>query len=89
VGDPEELNNITELFCKNRTSPLLIGAVKSNIGHAETASGMGTLAKVIISMEAGCIPGNLHFKTPNPTIPGLVDGRLQVILYLDDIFVKI
>lgn len=78
AGDPQELNSITDVFCKNRKSPLLIGSVKSNMGHAETASGMCSLAKVLIAMELGIIPGNLHFNEPNPDVSGLLDGKLKV-----------
>lgn len=58
--------------------PLLIGSVKSNMGHAEPASGLCSIAKVITAMERGFIPPNLHFNEPNPYIPGLTDGRLKV-----------
>lgn len=78
VGDPQEVNSIADLFCKNRKGPLLIGSVKSNMGHSEPASGLCSLAKVLIAMEAGLIPANLHFKSPNTDIPALSDGRLKV-----------
>nr|XP_018912187.1 PREDICTED: fatty acid synthase-like [Bemisia tabaci] len=79
VGDPVEMNTVAAVFAENRDSPLLIGSVKSNMGHAEAASGLCSIAKVLIAMETGAIPGNLHFKQPNPNIPGLLDGRLQVV----------
>ena len=41
--------------------------------------GLAALAKVLISMEAQTLTPNLHYKTPNPEIPGLVDGRLRVV----------
>ena len=41
--------------------------------------GLAALAKVLIAMEDGAIPANLHFTTPNPDIPGLSDGRLKVV----------
>ena len=62
-----------------RTSPLLIGSVKSNMGHAEPASGICSVAKVIITMERGFIPANLHFQTPNQYIDGLKNGQLKVV----------
>lgn len=49
------------------------------MGHSEPASGLCSLAKIVISLESGKIPGNIHFATPNPDIPALLDGRLQVI----------
>lgn len=48
VGDPEELNAIDEIFTKNRTNPLKIGSIKSNLGHTEGVSGITSIAKVII-----------------------------------------
>lgn len=80
AGDPQEVNSITEFFCpEDRKTPLLIGSVKSNMGHSEPASGVCSLAKVLIAMEAGVIPANLHYKTPNPDLIGIIDGRIKVV----------
>jgi len=79
VGDPEESNSIDEVFCRNRTEPLLIGSVKSNMGHSEAVSGLCSIAKILIAMETGVIPANLHFSAPNPKIPALREGRIRVV----------
>ncbi|XP_039309372.1 fatty acid synthase-like [Solenopsis invicta] len=79
VGDRVEVTSIDKLFCKDRKTPLLIGSVKSNMGHSEPASGLCSIAKVLIAMEAGVIPANLHFNTPNPDIPALKEGRIRVV----------
>ncbi|XP_011264667.2 fatty acid synthase-like [Camponotus floridanus] len=79
AGDPEEMGAIDKFFCKDRKTPLLIGSVKSNMGHAEPTSGLCAIAKLLIAMETGVIPANLHFATPNPKIPALTDGRIRVI----------
>jgi len=80
VGDRQEGNSVSEVFCgEGRSTPLLIGSVKSNMGHAEPASGLASLAKVLIAIHDRAIPANLHFKEPNSDIPGLLDGRLKVI----------
>lgn len=79
VGDPQEVNAITDFFCKDRKTPLLIGSVKSNMGHSEPASGVCSIAKILIAMEAGIIPGNLHYKNTNPDLYGLMDGRVKVV----------
>lgn len=78
VGDPQEANAIADVFCKDRNTPLLVGSVKSNMGHSEPASGLCSVAKVLIAMESGVIPPNLHYQDPNPDIPALSDGKLQV-----------
>lgn len=62
-----------------RKEPLLVGAVKSSIGHTEGSSGLCSLTKVIFSMENHCIPANLHMKEPNPKIEGLMSGILKPI----------
>lgn len=79
VGDPQELNSIAQALCASRQDPLLIGSIKSNMGHPEPASGLAALAKVLLCLEHGLWAPNLHFHSPNPKIPGLQDGRLQVV----------
>ena len=68
VGDPIEANSIGAVFGENRTTDLIMGSVKSNIGHLEAASGMASLIKVVMSLKNEMIPPNIHFKTPNPQI---------------------
>jgi len=46
AGDPQEVAAIYNSLCKNRETPLMIGSVKSNLGHAEPASGFNQIAKV-------------------------------------------
>ncbi|NWX54169.1 FAS synthase, partial [Promerops cafer] len=79
VGDPQEVNGITGIFCGCEREPLLIGSTKSNMGHPEPASGLAALAKVILSLEHGLWTPNLHFNNPNPDIPALRDGSLEVV----------
>ena len=80
AGDQQEANSVAEVFCTNgRSDPLLIGSIKSNMGHPEPASGLAALAKVLIAIHDHAIPANLHFNQPNPDIPGLLDGRLKVL----------
>ncbi|NXG58624.1 FAS synthase, partial [Hemiprocne comata] len=79
AGDPEELKGIVNFFCKCEREPLRIGSTKSNMGHPEVASGLAALAKVILSLEHGLWAPNLHFNTPNPAIPALQDGALEVV----------
>lgn len=79
VGDIEEANTVDEVFCRNRKTPLKIGSVKTNLGHAEPASGVCSIAKVILAFETGYIAPNLHFENPRKEILGLVEGRMQVV----------
>ncbi|KAK7080814.1 hypothetical protein SK128_019451 [Halocaridina rubra] len=79
VGDPQEVDALADVFCQGRTDPLLLGSVKSNMGHSEPASGLCSIVKVLLAMQNGEIPKNLHFKSPNKEIPALVDGRIKVV----------
>jgi acyl transferase domain-containing protein/NADPH:quinone reductase-like Zn-dependent oxidoreductase/SAM-dependent methyltransferase/acyl carrier protein len=70
VGDPIEAHALSEAFCSERPeeAPLIIGSIKTNLGHLETAAGMAGLLKAMLVLEHREIPGSLHFKTPNPHI---------------------
>ena len=83
VGDPEELAAVDQIFCKGRQTPLLIGSVKSNMGHSEPASGLCSVVKVLIAMEHGLIPPNLHFSNPKQDVEGLLAGRFKVHILLE------
>lgn len=80
VGDQQECNAILNAFCKDRTNALLIGSVKSNMGHSESSAGLCSIVKSILTFETGTIAPNIHFETPNKNIIGLKDGRLKIVL---------
>lgn len=71
LGDPIEADALAEALCQGRdpAQPLVLGAVKSNLGHLEAAAGMAGLLKVLLALRHGRIPPNLHFTAPNPLIP--------------------
>ncbi|XP_060517485.1 fatty acid synthase-like isoform X2 [Cylas formicarius] len=79
AGDPEEVNTIEDALLKQRSSPLLVGSVKSNMGHAESAASLCSVAKAIIAFETNIIPPNLHYNTPRGGLKVLKDGRLIVV----------
>nr|XP_034827721.1 fatty acid synthase isoform X1 [Maniola hyperantus] len=79
VGDPEELKAIDAVFCTGRSEPLMIGSVKSNLGHSEPASGLCSVAKLCIAYTTGYIPPNLNYCTPRDGVPALAEGKLTVI----------
>lgn len=70
AGDPKEAKSIAAVFRDHRSAddPLYIGAVKTNIGHLEGASGIASLIKTILVLEKGIIPPNLWFEKVNPDI---------------------
>ena len=78
VGDPEECRTLDRVFCTNRKEPLLIGSVKSNMGHSEASSGICSVTKVLLAFEEGAVAPNINFETPRKDIPSLVEGRLKV-----------
>lgn len=68
LGDPIEVNALGAAF-GDRKTPLLIGTVKTNIGHLEPGAGIAGLIKTVLALQHGEIPKSLHFETPNPHIP--------------------
>ena len=81
AGDPVELNAIYDVLCSGRpvSNSLLVGCIKSNIGHSEGASGLCALIKSLFVLQDKKIPPNLHLKTPNPNIKGLMDGKMTPV----------
>lgn len=71
LGDPIEIRALTAVLCADRPhhQPLVIGSVKTNIGHLESAAGVAGLIKVVLSLVHREIPPHLHFKNANPHIP--------------------
>ena len=68
LGDPIEVIALHQVFGQ-RTAPLSIGSVKTNIGHLEAAAGVAGLIKTVLALQHRQIPPHLHFATPNPHIP--------------------
>ncbi|NJM96236.1 MAG: type I polyketide synthase [Phormidesmis sp. RL_2_1] len=70
LGDPIELRALGEVLGQDRPDgrPLLVGSVKTNFGHLESAAGIAGLIKVVLSMQHDAIPPHLHFRAPNPHI---------------------
>ena len=70
VGDPIELDAVIDVYCKKREldDPLLIGSVKTNLGHLESAAGIAGVIKAALALKRGVIPKHLHFNDPNPCV---------------------
>ena len=71
LGDPIEVQAAAAAYGDSRDAdrPLLMGSVKTNIGHLESASGAAGLIKVVLSLQNGLLPQSLHFDNPSPHIP--------------------
>lgn len=69
VGDPIEMEGIASVFQQRKSKrKLLVGSVKTNIGHCESAAGIAGLIKSVLALNHNKIPANLHFNNPNPAI---------------------
>jgi len=69
LGDPIEISALTQGFGEGPLRPpCRIGAVKTNIGHLDTAAGVAGLIKTTLALEHEAIPATLHFTQPNPKI---------------------
>ena len=69
LGDPIEANALLRALRRDAAGvPLLIGSVKTNIGHLESAAGIAALIKLTLSLKHNLIVPHLHFSTPNPHI---------------------
>ncbi|KAL2167896.1 hypothetical protein VTG60DRAFT_683 [Thermothelomyces hinnuleus] len=78
VGDPTEAEAIARTFGKHQTGePILVGSVKTNIGHTEAVSGLASIIKTVFVLKHRQIPPNLNYEKPNPKIK-LDEWHLQV-----------
>ena len=70
LGDPIEVSALGAALCQARDprQPLLIGSVKTNVGHLESAAGVAGVMKVLLGLARREIPPHLHFNTGNPHI---------------------
>ncbi|MFB6562803.1 type I polyketide synthase [Streptomyces sp. NPDC056400] len=79
AGDPVEAGALGAVLGSGRDAgqPLLVGSVKTNIGHLDAAAGVVGLIKVALSMKHGSLPASLNFVEPHPSIP-MEEWKLQV-----------
>jgi acyl transferase domain-containing protein/acyl carrier protein/dTDP-D-glucose 4,6-dehydratase len=72
LGDPIEIDALTQAFKElapgAAKNSILLGSVKTNVGHLEPAAGVASMVKVICALKEGIIPANLHFNKLNPYI---------------------
>ncbi|KAH7372371.1 polyketide synthase-like protein [Pyrenochaeta sp. MPI-SDFR-AT-0127] len=69
LGDPTEAGAISNVFtARTAEDPIYVGALKSNIGHPEAASGIAAVIKTVLVLEEGVIPPNLYPERINPAI---------------------
>ncbi|MGQ4414827.1 beta-ketoacyl synthase N-terminal-like domain-containing protein [Streptomyces sp. SAS_269] len=80
LGDPVEAGALGAVLGRGRPpeQPLLLGSVKTNIGHLEAAAGIAGLIKTVLALHHDELPGQLHFGRPNPHLD-LDALRLRVV----------
>ncbi|MBE2224008.1 MAG: type I polyketide synthase, partial [Anaerolineae bacterium] len=71
LGDPIEVQALSEVYGAGRSAerPLLLGSVKTNIGHLESAAGIAGFIKLVLVLNQKKLPPHLHMDTPNQFIP--------------------
>ena len=83
LGDPIEIGALFEAYgnVPNRRSPLIVGSVKTNIGHTEGAAGIAGLIKLALSLHHKTIPQTLHLNIINPEIKTHMSKNLNAIQF--------
>ncbi len=80
LGDPIEAGALAAVLGAGRDAerPLLLGSVKSNLGHLEGAAGVAGLVKLVLAMQHDRLPRSINYAGPNPHIP-FDEARLRVV----------
>jgi len=81
LGDPIEMASLNAVLNGDSNQRVIVGSVKTNIGHLESAAGIAGLIKVVMAMQNEAIPPHLHLKEINPYL-SLENSRIEIGTYL-------